>query len=459
MTALPPDTATLLPAELGGEAFDAALRDDPRQEIRLGLAVAAIFATALFGWGLWARLDAAVYAPGQIEVAGNRQTVQHRDGGIVSALAVHEGDRVSAGQVLLQLNSDEIYANERSTADQVIELQALRARLSAELQGRASVEAPRDFDALQGPDREAADAALALQRREFTARNAALATEKDVLVQKSRESSEQIAGYERQAAASRDQQRLIGQEIASLGDLYARGLVPATRLRSLQRNAAELQGGEGEYSADIARTREEIGESRLRSTDLDRERAADDSKALQDAAYQLGELQPKLAALRQQLERTVVRAPVGGRVVGLAIFTVGGVISPGEKLMDIVPDRQPLVIQARVKAADVGDLKLGQPVEFRIAAFHDRGMPILRGVLDKVSADSFTDERTGAPYFVVEASAPPSELAAISNARGGRPGLKPGLPVELVVPLRPRTALGYLTEPLRHMLWRSFREP
>jgi HlyD family type I secretion membrane fusion protein len=437
---------------------DEVLGDSAHRQIWLGLGVAGLFLAVLFGWGLWARLDSAVYAPGQIEVANNRQAVQHRDGGIVSELDVHEGDRVTAGQVLLRLNADELHATERADADQVIELKALQARLLAELQNRPEVSFPAELTQTAGPDRVEADVAMALQRREFATRNAALATEKDVLSQKERESSEQITGYERQVVASQQQQRLITEEVDGLKTLYDRGLVPATRVRSLERNAAELRGGEGEYTANIARTREEIGESRIRVTDLERQRAADDSKDYQTAEFQLADLEPKLAAVRQQIDRTIVRAPATGRVVGLTIFTVGGVITPGQKLMDVVPENQPLVIEARVKPSDVSDLKVGQDTEIRISAFHDRGMPLLHGTVSKVSADSFTDDKTGQAYFRIEVTVPPSQMDLIRQVRGAEPGLKPGLPVEVVVPLHPRTALGYLTEPLKQMLWRSFRE-
>ena len=429
-----------------------------RRDIRVGLGVAGAFLFGLFGWGMWARLDAAVVAPGQIVVAGSRQAVQHRDGGIVSELDVHENDRVQAGQVLLRLNTDEIRAAERADAAQVIELQALQARLMAELQGRSTPQFPAEFAKMDGLDRVKAEAAMALQRREFAARAALLDTEKEVLVQHEKESGEQITGYHRQIEANLQQQRLIQQEVDGLTGLLDRGLVPATRVRSLQRNAAELGGNEGEYRANIAKTEEEIGESRTRISDLERERAADDSKDYQSAEFQLADLEPKLESLREQAARAVLRAPVSGRVLGLTVFTVGGVVAPGQKLMDVVPEAEPLVIEARVKPADASDLRVGQKTEIRITAFHDRGMPLLRGVISKISADSLTDDKTGASYFKIEAIVPPSELQTIREVRGTSPGLHAGLPADVVVPLGARSALAYLTEPLHQMLWKSFRE-
>jgi len=435
------------------------LHDHPRREIILGLTAGGLFLLVLIGGGMIAHFDSGVYAPGQIVVSGNRQAVQHRDQGVVSELDVHEGDRVKAGQVLLRLNADELEASEQADSAQVIGLKALQARLLAELAGRSSIQFPPEFATLTGPDRAVAQAAMTLQTREFVTRNAALNTEKEVLAQKEKESLEQITGYKGQVGANEQQQALIQEEIDGLKDLYARGLVPATRVRSLQRSAAELKGNKGEYDADIARTQEEIGESRIRISDLERERAADDSKEYQTAQFQLSDMEPKLAAVREQIAMTVVRAPVSGRVVGLTVFTIGGVVGPGQKIMDIIPENEPLVIEARVKPSDVSDLKVGQKTQIQITGFHEKSMPLLHGVVTNISADTLTDEKTGAAYFRIEVKVPPAELELIRQVRGARPGLMPGLPVEVVIPLRPRNALDYLFEPLHQMLWKSFRQP
>jgi HlyD family secretion protein len=435
------------------------LREHPRREIILGLSAGGLFLLVLIGGGMVANLDAGVYAPGQVVVTGNRQSVQHRDQGIVSELDVHEGDRVKAGQVLLRLNDDELQAAAEADSAQVIELKALQARLMAELSGRSSIQFPAEFAALKGLDRADAEAAMTLQTREFVTRNAALSTEKAVLAQKEKESAEQITGYRDQVNANDQEQALIQQEIGGLKGLYARGLVPATRVRSLQRNAAELQGNKGEYAADIARTQEEIGESHIRISDLERERAADDSKEYQSAQFQLSDIEPKLAAVREQIADTVVRAPVSGRVVGLNVFTIGGVVAPGQKMMDIIPENEPLVIEARVKPTDVSNLKVGQRTQINITGFHGHNMPLLHGVVTDISADTLTDEKTGVPYFLVRVKVPPSQLELIRQVRGAQPGLMPGLPVEVIIPLRRRSALDYLFEPLNQMLWKSFRQP
>ncbi len=443
---------------LGGPTDSPGVTASPRRDIASGLLVLGLFLLVFVGWGLIAPLDAGVYAPGTVVVFGNRQAVQQKDGGIVSELDVHEGDRVQAGQVLLRLSPDELQASERATADQVFALEALQARLLAEINGRPSITPPPDFAGLSGQDRQSADNALHIQQVEFAARASDLGTQKAVLRQRENQLTDQIEGYQQQLTANRRQQVLIQDEIGGLKDLLDHGLVPMTRMRSLERDAAQLSGSSGEYSSDVARIEQQIGETRLQISDLDRARVADVSKDFRDAQMDLSQAQPKLQAINEQIERLTVRSPATGRVLGLSIFTVGGVVAPGQKLMDVVPEGEPLVIEARVKPNDVDDLKVGQATEIRIPAFHDRRMPLLVGHVRKVSADSIIDEKTGAAYFTLQVTVAPSEIRLIRQYRGAYAGLQPGLPVEVVVPTRNRTAADYLIEPLRDMLWKSFRQ-
>ena len=229
------------------------LDGSPRQDVARGLLVLGIFLLLFVGWGLIARLDSGVYAPGTVVVFGNRQSVQHKEGGIVAALNVREGDRVKAGQVLLRLSAEELEANEKATADQVYQLEALQARLMAEMNGRSAITPPPEFAGLTGRDRASADSALQIQQREFASRAADLNTQKAVLHQRENQLSEQIEGYRHQVTSNQQQQVLIQQEMDSLKDLLQKGLVPMARMRSLQRDAAQLTGSFGEYDATSPR--------------------------------------------------------------------------------------------------------------------------------------------------------------------------------------------------------------
>ncbi|HKX21637.1 MAG TPA: HlyD family efflux transporter periplasmic adaptor subunit [Rhizorhapis sp.] len=174
--------------------------------------------------------------------------------------------------------------------------------------------------------------------------------------------------------------------------------------------------------------------------------------------YALAELLPKYNAAKDQLERTRIRAPATGTVVGLNVFTVGGVIAPGQRLMDVVPDKAMLVIEAKVSPNDADDLVIGQKAEIRFAGLHERELPILAGQVTRLSADSFQDERTGESYYTAEVTVPPAELKIIQDVRGRNFALRSGMPVQVLVPLKKRTALQYAFEPLTQSLWRSFRQ-
>jgi HlyD family secretion protein len=434
------------------------MTDDPEPDSRIGWIVAAAFFVGFLGWAAFARLDAAAYAAGQVSVAGHRQSVQHRDGGIVSAIHVKEGQEVQAGDVVIELNGGEVAAQESALAAQVLSLQAQRARLQAEEEGASAIAWPPELTLLTGPDGVIAARVMKVQQTQFGARGASLTAQENVLRQRSAELSDEIQGYERQIASADEQNKLLTEELTGTKALADKGYAPMTRVRALERDIAALGGQRGQYVAQVAQAREQAGETALQVLQLRRQKGEDVAGQLRDIDFQLGELTPKLDAARDQLARTQVKSPATGQVVGLSVFTVGGVVEPGAKLMDIVPDRAALVISAQVAPADADDLHVGQKVEVRFTGARERGLPILIGSLTKLSADSFTDEKTGRSYFQCEAVVPPAELHKLAAAKGRDYALRPGLPVQLLIPLKARTALDYLVGPLTDSLWRSFRE-
>ena len=431
---------------------------DPAPEIRLGLIVAGAFFVLFLGWAALAPLDAGAFAPGDVVVSGSRQSVQHREGGVVSALRVREGDQVQQGQVLVEISADEVRAVERALTSEVISLQVQRARLQAERDRLPDLVAPAAFATLPPEDRAIADAAIALQREQMRARRSALSSRRGVLNQKVGQLDQQIEGLSRQLSANGEQQTLIADELKGVKELAGRGYAPQTRVRALERAAADLRGTNGAYRASAAQAQEAIGQTRMEMITLERGMTEEVIEQLRQTEMQLGDQTPKLLAAREQLARAMVRAPATGQVVGLSVFTVGGVIQPGQTLMEIVPKNARLVIRAKVSPSDADDLAVGQRTEIRIPAFHQRNLPLLQGEITEISADSFVDEKTGQRFFTADVSVPPSETAKIAKVRGAEQGLRPGLPVEVVVPLRKRTALQYFFEPLQQSIWRSFRE-
>lgn len=444
--------ATNDPSEESGESTDS-----PGLELRSGAVIGGAFFLLLLGFAAFVPLDAGAFAEGVVTVSGNRQTVQHRDGGIVTTLNVKEGAIVEAGDVLLTVSEPEIVASERGLTGEAIALQAQRARLIAERDGLSHVPDPVEFLDFTPEDKALAEEAMRGQRLLFAARRASLSNERNLLGQRERQQAEQVGGYREQIRFNREQSRLIQEELVGLRELADRGFVSRSQIRATERAAAELDGNHGALEAEIARTSEGIGETRLSVVSLDRDMMEQVANELRVVQIRLSEIIPRLTAAREQIERSKIRAPATGRIVGLKVFTVGGVIAPGETLMEIVPQDRRLVIQARAAPTDADDLRRGMSTQIRFPALQERNMPILEGRIANTSADSFEDERTGQRYFMIEVEVPPEQMAVIRNFRSDG-GLRPGLPAEVLVPLRKRSALAYLIEPLTQTLWRAGRE-
>ena len=429
--------------------------DTPRRELIVGGVIILLFFGLFLGWAAFAPLDAGAYAQGQIAVSGNRQAVQHREGGVVSALHVKEGDTVTRGQILLTLSSGELRATERGVAGQVFALLAQRARLIAERDGLRGIPAPPEFANLPPEDAALAQESLRIQQLQFGARRVGRSTETGVLSQRIAQLNEQIQGYERQIAANIEQQRLIQEELAGMRSLAEKGYAPLTRVRALERTAAQLDGELGSLRAQIARSREAVGETRLQMSGVSSEMNEDVADQLRQIDVQLNELRPRMNELRSQIARSEVRAPASGQVVGLTIFTQGGVIQPGQTLMEIVPNDASQIIVAQISPNDVDNLRTGQTTEVRFPGLRERNPPTIHGRVTRISADSFTVEETGASYFRAEIVVPAEELAKLGRSANT---LRPGAPVEVIILLRKRTALSYLLEPLTNNLWRSGSE-
>ncbi|WP_084580315.1 HlyD family type I secretion periplasmic adaptor subunit [Sphingomonas azotifigens] len=431
---------------------------DPRRDIRTGLIIAALFFVLFLGWAAFARLDAAASAPGVLEVSGQRQSVQHRDGGVVGALYVHEGQRVERGQLLIRLAAADVLAQERALSVQAIRLLAQRARLEAEQLGQARVATPPEFASLQASDQRDAQLALRLQQSELDARRATLTAQRGALGQRAAQSAAQGRGFGTQVVSAEEQLRIVDEQLDALRPLAERGFVSRTRVRELERMRADLVGQRGQYAASVAQTHEASRESELTALEAERtfhERTAAD---LRDVDTRLGEVLPKWAAARDQLARTEIRAPATGAVIGLTVFTPGGVIAPGQKLMDIVPERAPLRIQVQVAVDDADDLQVGQQALVKFPGLHERDLPNLKGTLTRLSADALADEKSGARYFTGEVTVPTDQIDLLRTVRGKGFQLRAGMPAQVLIPLRRRTALDYALEPLVGSFWTSFRE-
>jgi HlyD family type I secretion membrane fusion protein len=424
-----------------------ALEDSPLPAIRLGAAAAFLFFILFLGWAAFARLDAAATGEGQVAVAGNRQTMQHREGGIVSAIRVRDGAKVVAGQVLIELAAADVRAHERALTDSVINLQAQKARLEAEVAG-VPVKWPAAFAGLQGEDLAMAERAMQLQRGQVGARRDALAATHGVIRQQEAQIAEQANGYRAQLAATERQRHSLQEQLEGTRELAAKGFVSKNQMRQIERTIAQFDGTSAEYRSRVAAAREQIGQVRREAIQSQRSYVEESATLLRETQFQLNELLPQLRAARDSLDRASIRAPVSGRIVNLRVFTVGGVISPAQPLLDIVPDAASLVLRIRFAPEDIDGIHEGSEAEVKFLSLHDRDLPILIGRVRNVSADSLRDEASGQSYFAAEVVVPESQLALLRKVRPGDSGIRPGVPVQASIRLRKRTALQYMLEPL-----------
>ncbi len=433
--------------------------DSPTPDLVMGGLAASLFFFGFFGWAALTPLDAGVVATGALAVSGNRQAVEHLDGGIVDSLSVSEGERVEAGQVLLKLNDEDLRAQERALASRRIELEAQQSRILAERGGEETVAAPDRWSALSPDDAAFAERVLTRQAAELAARSGSASSQITVLRRQRRELEARIPGQRNQLASIEEQIRLIDEEISGLSDLVDRRLALRSQLSSLERERANLDGHRGRLNSEVSQTRESISEVEGRIASLSAGIGADLAAELREVETQLVDVAPRHDAIKARIERTQVRAPVSGEVVGLSVFTEGGVIAPGALLMDIVPHDSKMIIEASIAPESADDVILGGIARTRFTGLQGATVPVVSGTVTKISADRLIDQATGAPYFQLEVVLDDGELELVRDAVGSAARqIGPGLPATVVIPTRKRTALQYLFEPMQRAFWSSFRQ-
>jgi len=419
---------------------------------RAGQALMAVFLGGFLVWGCTAPLAGGAVAPGVISPDGSRRTVQHLEGGIIAALHVRDGDRVAPGQPLVLLQGVQARTVYNALLHQHLTLLAMHARLQAEQAGAADFDAPPE---LRSGEAEAeARAILSAQRDLFATRRTAHEGRREVLHKRIEQSNEEISGLEAQAQAADDQLALIAEELIGKEALFGRGNARLTEVLALKRARAELQGRRGEHVSSIARSKLVIGETRMQILNLDADRLDRIAEQLDRVRVELAGVAERVQASRDVLARTVVGAPVSGTVVNLRFKTLEGVIRAGEAILDIVPDEEALLIDARVAPGDIDVVHAGQAAQVHLTAYSSRGLPRIDGTVRTVSADRLQDPHTGQAYYLARVEVPREALARL----GAAVELVPGMPADVLVVRRERTLVGYLLEPLRGAWRRGLRE-
>jgi HlyD family secretion protein len=422
-----------------------------RRHIVMGGIIVALLTFGLGGWASTAEISGALIAPGDIVVDGNIKKVQHPTGGVVGKLFVHDGDRVKAGQILIQLDETVTQANLAIVTKGLTELYARKARLAAERDGDDAVAAPKEFAGhLDDPD--VADA-LASERKLFELRREDRAGQKKQLQERITQLQQETVGLTAQQNAKDEEIALIDQELKGVRDLYQQSLVPLTRLTSLERDEAQLEGARGQLVAQVAEAKGKIAETQLQIIQVDADLASDVAKELRETDSKIGEYVERKITAEDQLRRTDIRAPQDGIVFQLTANTVGGVITAGEPIMMIVPEDDKLQVEVKVDPKDIDDVQFDQPVVLRFTSFNVRTTPEINGKVVRIGADTTTDQRTGRTYYSVRIAMTNDELKRLGAVK-----LTPGMPVEAYIETGERTMLSYLIKPMHDQLMRSFRE-
>ncbi|WP_050628918.1 HlyD family type I secretion periplasmic adaptor subunit [Bradyrhizobium viridifuturi] len=416
-----------------------------------GWIIIMIFFGGLGTWAATAPLNGAVVANAVVKVDGNRKSVQHLDGGIIKELHVKEGDKVRAGDLLIVLDETQARAEYEVLTQQFVVLRATEVRLLTELDRGSELVMPSDLKAhSQDPYFKSVWKG---QVSQLESRLAAIAGQRSVIREKINQLGSQIVGAEAQVKAFTDQIHSVHREAKDIAPLVDRGLIARPRILQLERTGYGLEGQIADTNANIAKARQAIAEQEQQMAQLDNDRMTEVTKDLRDTQAKILEVIPKAMNARAVLSRMEIRAPYSGQVVGLNVFSVGGVIQRGDKILDIVPEQDGLTIEAQVAVEDISDVHPNTRAEVHLTAYKQRIVPIVHGDVIQVSADRLTDPKTNNPYYTAFVRVDSNELSTMPNVH-----LYPGMPATVMIPTVQRTALEYIVGPLIMSFNHSFRQ-
>jgi HlyD family secretion protein len=423
-----------------------------RLHLIIGLAVVIVLAGGFGGWASTVQISGALIAPGAVVVDSNVKKVQHPTGGVVGEVRVRDGDLVKAGDIVVRLDDTVTKASLAIVVKTLNGLYARAARLETEQRGESKLTFPPQLtERASDPD---VQNVMISESKLFDVRVTGRTGQKAQLRERVLQLNEEIGGLSAQEQAKDKEIALIEKELVGVRQLYDQHLVQLTRLTTLERDAARLNGERAQYIAQRAQAKGKITETELQIIQVDKDMVSEVSKDLRETNDKIGEFVERKVTAEDQLRRVDIRAPQDGMVLQNNVHTVGGVITAGDAMMMIVPQADDLSVEAKVDPKDIDKLQIGQKTLMRLSAFNQRTTPELNGLVTRVSADVTTDQRTGQSYYTIRVSLPPAEVARL----GDNNKLIPGMPVEAFVQTGDRTMMSYLIKPLHDQLMRSFRE-
>lgn len=426
-------------------------RDNIAGTVMAGIVVSIALLGGIGGWVATTSLSGAVIAGGTVVVDSNVKKVQHPTGGIIGEIAIRNGDRVEAGDVLARLDQTLPRASLEILAKQLDRVRMRMSRLAAEATGADTIQLPDAFR-----DRRNDDDIVELfggERRLFEARRRSFTSQKTALEARNEQYRRQIEGLNAQRQAAEQSLVLLERDMVTVRDLFERKLIPLERISSLEMNIAQQKGEIGRLTSAAAEAEGRITENALQVIQLEDAFRRDASLELRELEGREAELVERLQVAQDQLARTIIRAPQSGYVQELAVHTIGGVISPGETLMTIVPESDDLVIDAQISPARIDEVEAGQPVVIRFSAFDRNVTPECHGTVSRVSPDLIRNETLRMAYYEARIVIDDENECLAEGMR-----LLPGMPVEVHVQTGERQVLSYLLKPITDQLMRALRE-
>ncbi|ACA15795.1 type I secretion membrane fusion protein, HlyD family [Methylobacterium sp. 4-46] len=416
-----------------------------------GYALIALTFGVVGGWAARVRLDRAVISPGVVVAETSRKVVQHFEGGMVLDVLVKDGQSVREGDVLLRLDPLQSRASADLFRTQLDAALILEARLRAEQDGAADLDLPPDIVAR----RHEAPIARAIgdQRSQLAERRKSMRAQLDLIAARVRQLRVEMEGLAAERASVEAQVRYIDEELGGLRSLRDKNLIPLSRLLMMERERTRLQGVIGRSVAETAKAENAIGEAGMQVTQIEQRRQESVTAQLLETRQKISELREKLLVAQDVLRRHEVRAPHGGVIQGLKVYTIGQVVRPGEPLMEIVPTRDRLVISVQFSPQDLEAVHAGMRAEVKLPTFQTRRTPAIFGTLRTVSRDRLIDEATKQPYFAGIVEIDEHDVPGDVRDR-----LLAGLPAEIVLSAGERTALDYMVSPLFDAMGRAFHE-
>jgi protease secretion system membrane fusion protein len=416
---------------------------DARAFARIGWLIVLAGVGGFLLWALLAPLDKGVPMNGTVAKESNRQAVQHQSGGTIQQILVRDGDLVKAGQVLVRMNPIVAQSAVEMTDSQYLAALAVEARLAAERDGLKTIRFPAELEKRRGEPRVAE--MMSLQNQLLGSRQGSLRNELQAVDESISGLKIQIQGLQESRDSKKEQMKLLKEQLDSMRDLAKEGYVARNRLLELERTYAQLSGALSEDIGNIGRSQRQVAELTLRRAQRMQDYQKEVRTQLTDVQKEAESQQARLQAQKFELSNVEVKSPADGIVVNLAVFTPGGVVPPGFKMMDIVPSNDPLVVEGQLPVNLVDRVHPGLKTDLIFSAFNANRTPHIEGEVEQVAADRTVDERTGMPYYKVRVKVTPKGAKMVAEHKLA---IRPGMPVELFVKTGERTMMNYLLKPV-----------